>query len=110
MGRNDASLYTGLHSSSFARKRQQNQEKLEKQSKFVKDAPFVFEEIAKQQAELGEVLNSIVNGDDYEEEIMVKLQAVRLHRKWLSDLEARLKIVLRAKPLKTKKEKDEANI
>jgi len=35
---------------------------------------------------------------------MIKLSAVRLHRTWIMQLESKLKIVLRAKPLSKKKE------
>lgn len=100
MARNDSALITGSTSANFSKKKERNEEKLRKKDQLVEVAPFVFDEIEKHRNELGEVLNQIVNGDDHEEEVMVKLQAVRLHRQYLAKLENKLKIVLKAKPLK----------
>lgn len=107
--RNDAVLNTGMTSASrgeyVARKKKERVErKLSQQSELVSAAPVVFDEINKAKEELGELLLGIVDGDDDDEQVMVKLAAVRLHRTWIHQLESKLKIVLRAQPLKKKKE------
>lgn len=106
MSRDDSALWSGATSASFARRKQRNEEILSQQLKFVKNAKYVFEEIELEKKRLGEVLNSIVTGEDHEEEVLVKLFAVRLHRKWLLELEKKLKIVLRARPIREIKEKE----
>ena len=104
--RNDAALYSGSTSASYVKQKQQErvEKKLSQKTELLSVAPVVFDEINKAKEELGELLLAIVSGDDNDEEVMIKLSAVRLHRTWIMQLESKLKIVLRAKPLSKKKE------
>lgn len=100
--RNDAALYSGSSSASYAseKRKARIEKKLSQQMELRTVAPVVFEELERAKDELGELLLAIVDGKDSEDEVMVKLSAIRLHRTWINTLEARLKIVLRAKPPK----------
>lgn len=107
--RNDASLYTGATSASYVaqKKKERVEKKLSQQADLITVAPIVFDEINKAKEELGELLLGIVDGNDPEEEVMIKLNAVKLHRTWMAQLESKLKIVLRAKPVTKKESTDE---
>lgn len=100
--RNDSTLYTGATSASYAsiKRRVRNEEKLLKQTTLVKDAPVVFEEIEKHKQMLGELLLKLTTSKDAPEDIRDTLNALRIHRQWVDQLENKLKIVLKAKPLK----------
>lgn len=102
----DEILVTGTSSATFNPSRRQkiNEEKVEKQNKLRPSAEVVLKEIKKDRDMLGELLLALVDPNSNDDEMRVKLAAVRLHRDWINNFESRIKIILKAKPIKKEQE------
>lgn len=95
--RNDASLYSGSNSQSYAAQKKQarTETKLERQKALTKDATFILEAIDKHKEGLGEMLyNQTTEGSD-PAKVKQVLDAIRLHRSFVENLENQIKQVLR---------------
>lgn len=114
MSRDDSLLYTGMTSASFQKaqekKKERQSERTEERAKLQPAAEIVFSELAKDKAMLGEVLLSLVDPDTPDNQVKEHLNAVRMHRGWIADLEARLKLKLRLQKPKKAKGDDNADL
>lgn len=98
MPRNDGLLSAGLSNASSRLKLLREDKANKKQQDRARLAPaadLVFAELKKDQAMLGELLLGIVDPESTDDQVRVKLEAVRLHRVWLVSFENRMKKILR---------------
>lgn len=95
--RNDASLYSGSNSQSYAAQKKQarTETKLERQKSLTKDATFILEIIEKHKEGLGEMLLKQTNEGSDPAKVKEVLDAIRLHRSFVENLESQIKQVLR---------------
>lgn len=95
--RNDTLLYSGANSQSYAKEKKlaRTETKLERQKALTKDATFILEAIEKHKAGLGEMLLNQTNEDSDVEKVKNVLDAIRLHRSFVDNLENQIKQVLR---------------
>lgn len=108
MSRNDAILYSGASATKVKEAQTaRSNEKLEQYAKLLPAAEVVKKSIDQQKALLGEILLDIVNPDSTDDQVQVKLEAVRLHRTWLLSYETEINSILRRASLARKVAKDE---
>lgn len=102
--RNDSILYSGSTSASYqAEKRKARiEQKLDEKRRFVPKADLVFEVIKLHKLELGEKLLKLTDENSDDNKVKDTLNAIRMHREFIRDLEGNLKMVLRVQPPKEK--------
>ena len=104
--RNDGFMYTGINSvtrdKATVRERALEAKK-EVQHEIEPFAPKIMARIAKEKANMGELLANLVTANDSPEKVAQHIEAVKLHRLWLISFEQEIKNDLRtgrAKPIK----------
>lgn len=104
MPRDENFLYSGARSNPDRVDRQERlQQRKQERTELAPQAGIVFEMITKQKEVLGELLLAIVDPDSADDQVQVKLNAVRLHRTWLQQFEMELNNILRLTPDEKKK-------
>lgn len=95
MPRNDSILYSGAASNRGADRAAKQQEKQRTRSDLLPVADKLLEMVAAERAGLGEMLLAIIDPDTPDDRIATKLEAIRMHRQFLSNFENRVKAILR---------------
>ena len=99
MARDDSLLYTGATSASFRTKRElTNEEKLEQKGHMIPAAKIVFDLIEKEKVNVADISTLLITAETDLEAMKADLLARRLYTTYLSELQNKLKIILRAKP------------
>jgi hypothetical protein len=99
MARDDSLLYTGATSASFkSRKEDIHQEKIEKKGAITPAAKVVLDFIEQEKVNVCDIRSLVLDRTTDEEDIKAELLARKLYTAYLSELQNKLKIILRTKP------------
>jgi hypothetical protein len=97
MARDDSILYTGATSATFRNKKQINQEKIQKKAEMIPSAKIVYDLIEKEKQNNADINSLIIRADSSVEDVKSVLLAKKMFDTYLSELQNKLKIILRAK-------------
>lgn len=105
----DELLYTGQTSASYnkARRKAENEDKLQKQAIILPAAEFIQTEIANHRKNIANELSNLIHMEMKPEDVKATVMGLRLADSRMVLLENKIKSILKAKPLKTKNTEDD---